>query len=330
MQFHDISESSNLNNNQTKPSLLSAIEHPIFKQKKLNVFIKRDDLIHPIISGNKWRKLKHNLLQAKIQNQQTIISFGGAFSNHIHALAYACKVNNFNCIGIIRGEQKYQDNFTLSWARHWGMQLKFVDRKTYKLRTDNNYLQDLMLQYPHAMIIPEGGSNTLALEGVGDVITELANQVDYDYLLTPVGSGGTLAGLIKADNNKHKILGIAVLKQQGYLADEVNALLSKDHGRFDNWQILNDFHYGGYGKYKTEDANRILEFINSTGIPLDPVYSGKMVLALFDLIVQDYFPENSRIVLLHTGGIQGLGGMAERGLIDSSLWPVPEKVRDSD
>ncbi|MDG1732030.1 MAG: pyridoxal-phosphate dependent enzyme [Thalassotalea sp.] len=310
-------------------SILSAIDYPTFKTKKLKVFIKRDDLIHPIISGNKWRKLKHNLLQAKAENKNTIISFGGAFSNHIHALAYACKVNNLSCIGIIRGEQEYQNNFTLSWARHWGMQLKFVDRKTYKLRSDANYLKDLQQQYPHAMIVPEGGSNALALEGVGDVITELAEQAEYDYLLTPVGSGGTLAGLIKADNNKHKILGIAVLKQQGYLTDEVNALLGKDQGIFDNWQILNDFHCGGYGKYKTADANRILEFINSTGIPFEPVYSGKMILALLDLIAQNYFSEDSTIVLLHTGGIQGLGGMAERGLIDPSLWPVPEGVTDN-
>ncbi|TRX52816.1 1-aminocyclopropane-1-carboxylate deaminase/D-cysteine desulfhydrase [Thalassomonas sp. M1454] len=307
-------------------SILSAIKHPVFEQKELNVFIKRDDLIHPIISGNKWRKLKHNLLQAKAENKNTIISFGGAFSNHIHALAYACKINDLNCIGIIRGEQQYQNNFTLSWAKHWGMQLKFVDRKTYKLRNDENYLQALQQQYPQAMIVPEGGSNTLALEGVAEVITELLQQVNYDYLLTPVGSGGTLAGLIKADSNQHKILGIAVLKQDGYLKDEVNKLLGTEHSKFNNWQIMNDFHRGGYGKYKTEDASRILDFINTSGIPFEPVYSGKMILALLDLITQDYFPKGATIVLLHTGGIQGLGGMAERGLIDASLWPVPNRV----
>ncbi len=197
------------------PSKLQKIIHPLFKRHHLRVSIKRDDLIHPIISGNKWRKLKHNLIQLKPDKKQGVISFGGAYSNHIHALAYACFQENIDCIGIIRGEEHYQNNFTLRWAQHWGMKLKFVNRKTYRLRFEENYLMELQKQFPGFVIIPEGGSNKLALPGVGEVISELNNQCQFDTLMTPVGSGGTIAGLINADKNHHNILGIAVLKQGG-------------------------------------------------------------------------------------------------------------------
>lgn len=304
-------------------SPVNKIHHHDFNKYGVEVFIKRDDLIHPIISGNKWRKLKYNLLSAQELGCQQILSFGGAFSNHIHALAYACSQHNLQGIGIIRGEEQYQHNFTLSWAKHWGMELKFVNRLTYKKRNEAEYIEQIQSQYPKAFIVPEGGSNALALPGMGEVITELNEQSQYDYLLTPVGSGGTLAGLVKADNKQHKILGIAVLKQQNYLTDEVNSLLKDSANSCNNWQILNDFHRGGYGKYKAEDAARIVEFSQTTNIPLEPVYSGKMILALLDLLEQGYFEAGAKIMLLHTGGLQGLGGMAERGLISADDWSVP-------
>ncbi len=308
---------------------MTQVYHPLLSKFKIKLFIKRDDLIHPIISGNKWRKLKYNIKSALAENKHTIISFGGAFSNHIHALAYACKSNNLQSIGIIRGEPQYQSNFTLSWAKYWGMELQFVDRKTYKLRDDSAYLSELQNNHEDALIVPEGGSNTLALPGMAEVIDELQLQLDYDYLLTPVGSGGTLAGLIQADKNRHQLLGIAVLKQQGYLQQQVTQLLTQP-AVFNNWQIFEQFHRGGYGKYKIADAKRILEFSTVTKIPFEPVYSGKMLLAFLDLLEQGYFPENAQVVMLHTGGIQGLGGMAERGLIDAQQWPIPAKAPTGD
>ncbi|WOH35906.1 pyridoxal-phosphate dependent enzyme [Thalassotalea fonticola] len=307
-------------------SPVNQIVHPDFNKYGVEVFIKRDDLIHPIISGNKWRKLKYNLRSAQELGCQQILSFGGAFSNHIHALAFACKQQNLQAIGVIRGEEQYQHNFTLSWAKYWHMELRFIDRITYKKRNNADYIAQLQAEFPEAFIVPEGGSNQLALPGVGEVITELNEQSEYDYLLTPVGSGGTIAGLIKTDNNQHKILGIAVLKQGDYLANEVNALLGDGADNYNKWQILNQFHRGGYGKYKPEDAERMLQFSQTTGIPLEPVYSGKMILALLDLLEQDYFKAGAKIMLLHTGGLQGLGGMAERGLISADDWPVPEQA----
>ncbi|MFB0980288.1 MAG: pyridoxal-phosphate dependent enzyme [Alteromonadaceae bacterium] len=304
-------------------SRLQKVTHPLFEKHQLSVSIKRDDTIHPIISGNKWRKLKFNLLHAKTQNYMGVISFGGSFSNHIHALAFSCQQQGLKSIGIIRGEKEYASNFTLSMAQQWGMKLHFIDRKTYRLRENQDYLAELQKLYPNYLIVPEGGSNTLALPGVGEVITELNQQCEFDTLLSPVGSGGTIAGLIQADNNQHQLIGIAVLKQNDYLTDQVNVLL-ENSSNYVNWQIMSEFHRGGYAKFSKEDVARILNFNEQTGFIFEPVYSGKMILALLALIEQNYFPIGHRIVILHTGGLQGIGGLLERNLLTANDWFIPD------
>jgi 1-aminocyclopropane-1-carboxylate deaminase len=304
-------------------SRLQKVTHPLFEKHQLSVSIKRDDTIHPIISGNKWRKLKFNLLHAKTQNYMGVISFGGSFSNHIHALAFSCQQQGLKSIGIIRGEKEYASNFTLSMAQQWGMKLHFIDRKTYRLRENQDYLAELQKLYPNYLIVPEGGSNTLALPGVGEVITELNQQCEFDTLLTPVGSGGTIAGLIQADNNQHQLIGIAVLKQKDYLTDQVNVLL-ENSSNYVNWQIMSEFHRGGYAKFTKEDVARILNFNEQTGFIFEPVYSGKMILALLALIEQNYFPIGHRIVILHTGGLQGIGVLLERNLLTANDWFIPD------
>ena len=302
-------------------STLQPISHPMFTRHKISVQVKRDDQIDKVISGNKWRKLKYNLLHAKAINAKGIITFGGSFSNHIHACALACKQQQLSVIGIIRGEEDNQDNYTLAWAKHWGMQLSFVDRKTYRLRNEKSYLQHLQQQYPDYLIVPEGGSNALALIGMAEVIDELNQQSEFDTLLSPVGSGGTLAGLISADKNQHKILGISVLKQDGYLVKQVNDLLPEHAKAHTNWQLMSQYHGGGYAKFSAQDAQRIRSFSAVVGIDFEPVYSGKMILALLDLMSTGYFPAHHRIVLLHTGGLQGLAGMFERGILNPNEWP---------
>lgn len=311
-------------------SLLQKIQHPLFEKYQLDVRVKRDDALHGIISGNKWRKLKYNLAHLKNQGYQGALTFGGSYSNHLHAFAYACKQENIPCIGIIRGEADYANNFTLTWARHWGMKCHFVDRKTYRRRFDTDFINELNALYPEYFIIPEGGSNALAVTGVAEVLTELASQADFDTLITPVGSGGTLAGLISGDsvandtqhkNTQHKILGIAVLKQAEYLREEIKRLVTPEGLTHTNWQLLTDFHRGGYGKFKAADVERIIAFNKQTGITFEPMYSGKMILALLDLISQGYFSAHERIILLHTGGLQGLGGMIEQGRLKASDWP---------
>ena len=314
-------------------SSLQPLNHPLFNKHNVQVQIKRDDIIHPIISGNKWRKLKYNLQQVKqAQNFNGVLSFGGSYSNHIHALAFACFEQNIPCIGIIRGEIEYADNFTLAWAKHWGMTLYFVDRKTYRRRHDNDYLAELQQQFPQYFIVPEGGSNKLAIAGVSEIVTELIQQTEFDTLITPVGSGGTLAGLIAGDmlnNITHKILGIAVLKNAEYLEDEVKCLLPTSSKIHNKWQLLSKFHRGGYAKFSPHDVARIIEFNQITGVDFEPVYSGKMILAFLDLLAEGYFIDGERIVLLHTGGMQGLGGMIERGILSAEDWPMPARVATS-
>ena len=314
-------------------SQLQPLHHPLFSQYKVQVQIKRDDTIHPVMSGNKWRKLKFNLAHV-IENNgiNGVLSFGGSYSNHIHALAFACFQKKIPCIGIIRGEHRYANNFTLSWARHWGMKLYFVDRKTYKRRHDRDYLGQLQQEFPDYFIIPEGGSNTLAIKGVAEIITELNQQTDdYDTLITPVGSGGTLAGLVAGDvntnTNMHKLLGIAVLKEADYLKDSIKTLLPEPALKHDNWQLLTHFHRGGYAKFTSLDVEHIRSFNHITGVNFEPVYSGKMILALLDLLQQGYFSAGERIILLHTGGLQGVGGMIERGILNAEQWLMPKQVK---
>ena len=311
----------------TPLSELQQLVHPLFHQHNINVYLKRDDLIHPIISGNKWRKLKYNLTHVKQHNHlRGVLSFGGSYSNHIHALAFACHQQNLPCVGVIRGEASYANNYTLTWARHWGMKLHFVDRKTYRRRHDDDFLQQLQHQYPNYFIVPEGGSNTLAINGVSEVIAELTEQLEFDTLLTPVGSGGTIAGLIAGDYTlntlQHKLLGIVVLKGAQYLKAEIEQLLPSDVDH-KHWQLLHQYHRGGYAKFSALDIARIVEFNHITGVNFEPVYSGKMVLALLDLLDQGYFSAGERIVLLHTGGLQGLGGLIERGILTATQWSVP-------
>jgi 1-aminocyclopropane-1-carboxylate deaminase len=313
-------------------STLQPLNHPLFDQYNIHVEIKRDDIIHPIISGNKWRKLKYNLQHVKNTQKFTgVLSFGGCYSNHIHALAFACFEQKIPCVGIIRGEVEHANNFTLSWARHWGMKLHFVDRKTYRRRHDRTYLADLQQQFPQYFIVPEGGSNKLAISGVSEIITELVQQTEFDTLITPVGSGGTLAGLIAGDqlsNIAHKILGIAVLKNAEYLADEIKCLLPAPAKTHNQWRLLTQYHRGGYAKFNLNDTTRLAEFNRITGVGFEPIYSGKMILAFLDLLTEGYFTSGERIVLLHTGGMQGLGGLIERGLLNTEDWSMPKRVAE--
>ena len=307
-------------------SILQKIHHPLFDKHTLDVRVKRDDLLHDIISGNKWRKLKYNLEQLKSNHYQGVLTFGGCYSNHIHAFAYACKQEKTPCIGVIRGESDYANNFTLRWAKHWGMQCHFVDRKTYRRRFEIGFINELSEIYPQHFVIPEGGSNSLAIPGVAEILTELASQANFDTLITPVGSGGTLAGLISGDSvanyKQHKILGVAVLKKAEYLVDEIKCLLTPEGLQHKNWELLTTFHRGGYGKFSPTDEERIIAFNKQTGITFEPVYSGKMILAFLDLISEGYFSPHERIILLHTGGLQGLGGMIEQGRLSAKDWPT--------
>lgn len=306
-------------------SPLQKIEDNKFKEFGINVFIKRDDLIHPVISGNKFRKLKYNLIEAKKKGLQGVLSLGGAYSNHIHALAYACQQESLKSIGIIRGETHYQDNATLSQARSWGMDLKFVDRATYRLRNTPEFTSQLRLEYPDYLFVPEGGTNKLALQGVAECIDEVYQENNIDYLITPVGSAGTLSGLIQGANKNTEVLGVATLKQSEYLLEEIESLISNSDTTKKNWRLLADYHDGGYGKFSQTNVEIITQFISQHQIPFEPIYSGKMLIAFLDLLTKGYFKHGSNVVLLHTGGLQGLKGLIERERIKADQWLLPSE-----
>lgn len=305
-------------------SPIQQIQLPLFKKHNVSVFVKRDDLIHPIISGNKWRKLKYQLNDFNRNTDQGILSFGGCFSNHIHALAYATHQQNIPCVGLIRGEANAQ-NFTLNCAEKWQMKLKFLTRTEYRKRSSSEFLQQIKANYPGYLIIPEGGSAAKAVLGVSEVIPEIIQQQDFDTIITPVGSGGTIAGLINGCLPFNKqVIGVAVLKNASYLKQDIENLVSSQVSNTVQWQLLTQYHGGGYAKFSQQDCQQMLEFMAETNLPIEPIYSGKMILAFLDLLRQGYFHSGHKIMLLHTGGLQGLHGMVARGLINSDHWPVPK------
>ncbi|WP_339718954.1 pyridoxal-phosphate dependent enzyme [uncultured Paraglaciecola sp.] len=293
--------------NIVAPSAEAIIQPDWALPHDLTITVKRDDMLHPIISGNKWRKLKYALTPAIAADTKHIISFGGGFSNHLHALGYCCQQLNIQFTAIVRGDYSHNPSPMLQDLSNWKTTIQYVDRKTYQKRTEPDYLLMLQQQNPGALLIPEGGSQQEALKGVTEIVEELSNA--YDYIVAPVASGGTLAGLISGIG-KHtkqpdcKILGIAVLKGELYLEQLVTDLLGKDH-QTKNWQINHNYHLGGYAKSNHELGKFCDDFYQQTAIEIEPVYSGKLFFALRDLINKDYFPAKSRILALHTGGLQG-------------------------
>jgi 1-aminocyclopropane-1-carboxylate deaminase len=272
--------------------------------KGITLEIKREDLLHPFVSGNKFRKLKYNVLQAKAENQSVLLTFGGAFSNHIAAVAYAGKEQGFETIGIIRGEElrdKISENPTLSFAQECGMRFEFVTREAYRHKTDNTFIEQLQAQFGSFYLVPEGGTNDLAVKGCEEILTEL--DADFDFVCCAVGTGGTISGLINSALPHQKVLGFPALKGD-FLQDEIRNFVQNK-----NWELQTDYHFGGYGKVTTEFIEWMNWFYAQTGIPLDPIYTGKMVFGVMDLIQRNYFPPNSKILMIHTGGLQGIAGM---------------------
>ncbi|WP_411726899.1 1-aminocyclopropane-1-carboxylate deaminase/D-cysteine desulfhydrase [Methyloglobulus sp.] len=286
-------------------SALSKIDDPFLENHDINLWIKRDDLLHPVISGNKWRKLKYSLDEALSLGTDTIISMGGAYSNHLHALAYVGRILGLNTIGIIRGERPVPLTPTLLDMENWGMELRFVSRPDYRHYRNYKHWQDLPGLKPHQYWLPEGGATSLALKGIAELVDEI--DIPYDTLCVTCGTGATLAGLINAVSGKISVLGFAALKNAGFLQSDVQSLLS---GEFHNWEIFQDYHFGGFAKLNPTLVSFMAAFEQKTLIPLEPVYTGKMLYGLYDLIAKGYFKPGQRIVAVHTGGLQGKRGYA--------------------
>jgi 1-aminocyclopropane-1-carboxylate deaminase len=274
------------------------------KNKNITLFIKREDLLHPYISGNKFRKLKYNLAQAKKESKQTLLTFGGAFSNHILAVAAAGAEYGFKTIGIIRGEElqdKIEENPTLKQAQDFGMLFEFVTREIYREKNDSKILEDLHNKYGDFYVIPEGGTNDLAVKGSEEILDK--NDEVFDYICCSVGTGGTISGIINCSKSGQQVLGFPALKGS-FLTEDICRFVAKA-----NWELITGYHFGGYAKVSEELIRFINDFYQEYKIPLDPIYTGKMMFGVMDLIDKDYFPESSKILVIHTGGLQGIAGM---------------------
>ncbi|MEX0995500.1 MAG: pyridoxal-phosphate dependent enzyme [Flavobacteriaceae bacterium] len=268
------------------------------------ISIKREDQIHPFVSGNKYRKLKYNLIEAKVQKKQTLLTFGGAFSNHIAATAAAGREYGIQTIGVIRGEElidKIDENPTLAFAKANGMKFHFVSRAQYQQKHTNDFQKTLIEKFGDFYLLPEGGTNSLAVKGCEEILKK--EDAVFDYICLPVGTGGTMAGIINSSKSHQKIIGFSALKGN-FLENEIKKWTSRS-----NWEITDDYCFGGYAKINQELVNFINEFKNKTDIPLDPIYTGKMIYGIFELVKSGFFPKNSRILAIHTGGLQGIQGM---------------------
>lgn len=287
--------------------ILSKVEnHFAFadESKNIEVYIKREDLIHPFVSGNKYRKLKYNLIEAKKQGFKTLLTFGGAFSNHIAAVSAAGKLEGFETIGIIRGEEvaeKISENPTLSFAQQNGMQLDFVSRNQYREKTNITFVESLKDKFGAFYLIPEGGTNSLAVQGCTEILKE--EDKKFNFIACAVGTGGTISGIIKSSSSFQKVLGFPALKGD-FLQNEIRNFVTES-----NWEIISGYEFGGYGKITSELIQFINDFHHTTKILLDPIYTAKMVFGVKDLIDKGFFADNSRILIIHTGGIQGIDGL---------------------
>lgn len=290
----------------------SPLQEIPFPDGRIRLFIKRDDLLHPQISGNKWRKLKYNLAEMRRQNKPALLTFGGAFSNHIAATAAAGKMYNFPTIGIIRGEELKADNATLSFAKANGMTLKFVSRTDYRRKNEAAFLQELKEEFGDFYALPEGGTNCFALPGCAEVIEEIDSEIKADYYCISCGTGGTISGMVSG-LKKGKILGFSALKGD-FLRKETADLLAHCLPDFTpgDYSINTDYHFGGYAKFKPELIDFINDFKMKHGIALDPVYTGKMFFGIFDLAKKGHFEKGSNVVAVHTGGLQGIAGFNAR------------------
>ena len=285
------------------PSALQKIEEDLFRDKELEVYIKRDDLIHPLISGNKWRKLKYNIANA----EKGILTFGGAFSNHIVATAIAAHHAGIRSIGIIRGERTHQLNPSLKIAEDHDMELHFISRSDYRKKDDADFLKDLEDQFPEFLIVPEGGSNESGIKGCSEIMDEI--ELKVDHIICAMGTGATVAGIARSLKTDQKLHAISVLKSAEYLEKEVEKM---SPGTADRIVFHHDHHFGGYAKINDDLIKRMRQFYKEHQIKTDPVYSGKSLFALYDLIEKDHFKPGSRVLFYHCGGLQGIKGMEER------------------
>lgn len=269
-----------------------------------SLYIKREDLLHPHVSGNKFRKLYYNLLKAKEDKHSTLLTFGGAFSNHIVAVAAAGMENGMKTIGVIRGDElqeKIMSNPSLKKAQEFGMVFEFVSREIYRNKNEEAFVQKLKELFGDFYLLPEGGTNSLAVKGCEEILTD--EDADFDFICCAVGTGGTVSGIINSSKVSQQVLGFPALKGD-FLSEDICKFVTQS-----NWQLVTDYHFGGYAKVTKELIEFINNFYQKFQVPLDPIYTGKMAFGVLDLIEKKKFPKGAKILMIHSGGLQGIAGM---------------------
>jgi len=291
-------------------SVLTRIHDPLLDEYQVELWLKRDDRLHPVISGNKWRKLKYCLDDALSLNAHTLMSMGGAYSNHLHALAYVGRALGLKTIGVIRGEPPPVFSATLNDLQRWGMDLQFVSRSAYRNYRKIKNGVDLPGLQEGQYWLPEGGAHAFALKGVAELVNEI--DIAYDTICLPCGTGTTLAGLINAVSEPVSILGFSALKPSYGLRADIESWLKHP---LPDWRLIQDYHFGGFAKTNAALMAFIDSFECHQAITLEPIYTGKMMYGLYDLITKRYFKPGHRIIALHTGGLQGLRGFWQRHVL---------------
>lgn len=288
-------------------SVLSYTKTPIVelhleeaREAGVRILVKQEYLNHPHASGNKWWKLKYNLEEAARQNKITLLTFGGAYSNHIYATAAAANELGFKSVGIIRGEETLPLNSTLAFAKSKDMHLHYVSREAYKNKSNPDFIKELHHRFGEFYLIPEGGTSELAVKGTREWAEDLLKEAAFDYVCLPIGTGGTMAGIIQGMNKSKQVIGFAVLKDGNFLMEEI-----KKYSEPTNAQLMTEFHFGGYAKMTQELKNFIDRFEKEHHIPLDHVYTGKMMYGIYDLLKKGFFKTGTTVLVLHTGGLQG-------------------------
>ena len=301
-------------NNHQLPSPVDILKGGPWEERGITFLVKRDDQIHPEVSGNKWRKLIPNLEEAARQGHHRIVTFGGAFSNHIAATAAAGKMFGFETVGLIRGERKLPLNPTLAKAVENGMLLFYLSREMFRQMHEPVFQTKIQAEYGPCYLLPMGGTNTLGISGCENAVQEIAQQLPKlpDYLCACCGTGGTFSGLVAGMQGRGKLLGFPALKGNFLQYDIQYLLHSYRNGHCSNWQLMQDYHFGGYAKYNDPLLAFIGQFKEQYGLLLDPIYTGKMFYGIVDLIQKGFFAEGSTILAVHSGGLQGILGFNER------------------
>ncbi|MEM9829800.1 MAG: pyridoxal-phosphate dependent enzyme [Bacteroidota bacterium] len=290
--------------------IIQSLQDELLAAAQVEISVLRLDKMYPLSSGNKWYKLKYNLRQAQKEGKDTLLTFGGAYSNHIHATAAVGAQYGFKIIGVIRGERPEVLNPTLRFAERQGMQLHFVSRETYRSKESEDLIDHLQQKFGLFYLLPEGGTNALAVKGCTEILPE---NLSFDKVACCVGTGGTLAGLLVRLAGQKEVLGFPALKGREFLYDTINQLTSDYQDRsYTNYQLITDYHFGGYAKANAELVSFINKFQQKHQILLDPVYTGKLFYGIFHLIKQGFFPKHTRLLVIHTGGLQGIAGFNER------------------